>query len=400
MAIRRRALQRVGRFDEAIRVRGDEEDWERRYIAAGGRVRYLAAAGLVHRRTAADSRLRRLSRAAFVQGRAARRYDAIKGSAPPAGRRAARPRRLSVAHRAPPLPQRGRAHRALGRAAARGAGREAAMSTTVDVDDFMSGTSGQVHGIRATTRALLADGVCDAVALARLTAPGCAERPPAGRGGAILALGIERADVPNVLADAHRELARSRHEVRFASRVAGEQGKFENLNALLADNPPQGFDWLLIVDDDVTLPRGFLDSFVFLAERFELALAQPAHRWRSHAAYAITRRRPGAVLRETRFVEIGPLCALRSVTLRRAAAVPAAARRVGSGCPLVGARPRPRMAAGRRRRDARCATGCGASPAPTAAMPPSRRRGRSSPTARSSPPGTPSRPLAVHRDWR
>ena len=35
MAIRRRALERIGRFDESIRVRGDEEDWERRYIAAG-----------------------------------------------------------------------------------------------------------------------------------------------------------------------------------------------------------------------------------------------------------------------------------------------------------------------------------------------------------------------------
>jgi glycosyltransferase involved in cell wall biosynthesis len=83
MAIRRSALDRVGRFDETIRVRGDEEEWERRYIAAGGRVRYLAAAGLEHRRTAADSRLRRLSRAAFAQGRAARRYDAVKRSAPP-----------------------------------------------------------------------------------------------------------------------------------------------------------------------------------------------------------------------------------------------------------------------------------------------------------------------------
>jgi hypothetical protein len=188
------------------------------------------------------------------------------------------------------------------------------MSTTVNVDDFMSGTSGQVHGIRATTRAVLADGVCDAVALARLTGPRlrrAAARWPRRR---ILALGIERADVPNVLADAQRELDRSRHEVRFAGRVAGEQGKFENLNALLAENPPEGFDWLLIVDDDVTLPRGFLDTFVFLAERFGLALAQPAHRWRSHAAYSITRRRPGAVLRETRFVEIGPLSALRSVT--------------------------------------------------------------------------------------
>jgi glycosyltransferase involved in cell wall biosynthesis len=83
MAVRRRALERVGRFDETIRVRGDEEDWERRYLAAGGRVRYLAGAGLEHRRTAADSRVSRLARAAFVQGRAARRYDAVKRAAPP-----------------------------------------------------------------------------------------------------------------------------------------------------------------------------------------------------------------------------------------------------------------------------------------------------------------------------
>lgn len=83
MAVRRRALERVGRFDETIRVRGDEEDWERRYLAAGGRIRYVAAAGLVHRRTAADATAWRLARAAFVQGQASRRYDAVKSSVPP-----------------------------------------------------------------------------------------------------------------------------------------------------------------------------------------------------------------------------------------------------------------------------------------------------------------------------
>ena len=62
--------------------RGDEEDWERRYTAAGGRIRYLAAAGLDHRRSAADSTLRRLSRAAYGHGRAGRRYDVRKGEAP------------------------------------------------------------------------------------------------------------------------------------------------------------------------------------------------------------------------------------------------------------------------------------------------------------------------------
>ena len=72
---------------------------------------------------------------------------------------------------------------------------------------------------------------------------------------------------------------------------------------------PSDYDWLLVVDDDVVLPRGFLDEFVFLAERFDLSLAQPAHRHRSHAAWEVTRRRPFSVVRETGFVEIGPVTA-------------------------------------------------------------------------------------------
>jgi hypothetical protein len=62
------------------------------------------------------------------------------------------------------------------------------------------------------------------------------------------------------------------------------------------------------------LPRGFLDAFLFLAERFGLQLAQPAHARASHAAWEVTRRRPGLVARRTRFVEIGPVTALRAGT--------------------------------------------------------------------------------------
>ncbi|MGI8715030.1 MAG: glycosyltransferase family 2 protein [Solirubrobacteraceae bacterium] len=82
MAIRRRALQLAGAFDQALNGRGDEEDWERRYTAAGGVVRYVAAAGLDHRRSPADATLRRLTRAAYGQGRDARRYDVRKRVAP------------------------------------------------------------------------------------------------------------------------------------------------------------------------------------------------------------------------------------------------------------------------------------------------------------------------------
>lgn len=82
MALRRRALDRAGPFDEGLSGPGDEEDWERRYTSAGGTIRYLASAGIDHRRTASDATVRRLSRAAYRQGRASRRYDVRKGVAP------------------------------------------------------------------------------------------------------------------------------------------------------------------------------------------------------------------------------------------------------------------------------------------------------------------------------
>jgi hypothetical protein len=75
-----------------------------------------------------------------------------------------------------------------------------------------------------------------------------------------------------------------------------------------------GRDWLIVFDDDIELPGGFLDRFLFLAERFRLDLAQPAHRRASHAGWQVTRRRPGSVARETQFVEIGPLTAFAAST--------------------------------------------------------------------------------------
>jgi hypothetical protein len=181
-------------------------------------------------------------------------------------------------------------------------------------DDFLTGTSGQVSGVKRTTAAILADGLADAAALARLQRlrlRRAARTLPRRR---VLALGIERTDMPNLLAATRTELLRSRHEVRFAGTAAGHRGKFENLNTLLAENPARGNDWLVVVDDDVVLPAGFLDSFLFLVERFHLQLAQPAHRHRSHAAWEVTRRRRGSVLRETAFVEIGPVFAFHAIT--------------------------------------------------------------------------------------
>jgi hypothetical protein len=180
--------------------------------------------------------------------------------------------------------------------------------------DFLSGTSGVVLGVRYTTRAVVCDGLCDLIAWSRLERPRLRAAVSGLPRRRVLALSIEREGEPTLLEAATAELRRSRHMVDFECTAAGVRGKFENLNALLEQHPLHGYDWLLVVDDDVALPRGFLDSFIFLAERFELRLAQPAHRYRSHAAWKVTRRRPMSLVRETAFVEIGPVCAFHSVT--------------------------------------------------------------------------------------
>jgi glycosyltransferase involved in cell wall biosynthesis len=82
-AVRRSAVERIGEFDEGLdRAHGDEEDWLLRLRAAGGRVVYLADAGLDHRRSAEDSGLRKLARAAYHRGRGARSSDRRRGQAP------------------------------------------------------------------------------------------------------------------------------------------------------------------------------------------------------------------------------------------------------------------------------------------------------------------------------
>jgi len=128
-------------------------------------------------------------------------------------------------------------------------------------------------------------------------------------------LGVER---PGRLMDAARaELHRTRHAIEMHTATMGDGGKFEHVNRLLDAHPARGHDWLIVIDDDVVLPRGFLDRFVHCAEDAGLLLAQPAHRLYSHAAWEVTRRRPASAVRESRFAEIGPLTAFASATFDR-----------------------------------------------------------------------------------
>jgi GT2 family glycosyltransferase len=360
MAIRRRALERIGPFDTSLEYGGDEQEWQERLASAApppnghpsvGLVLYVADAALYHRRNPADAQLRPLCRAAFARGRAARRFDAWRNQAPshrrelttlagclghvlrrrcPAGLtmvahslgRAVEAllsaRNASPSHRSATDMAHGK-RSPTGEETQRTApsSRDSSLGASCEDaprDDFLSGESGTIGGLDGMRRTTLDIGgdVLDIASGRRLRLRRAARRRPPTR--RILVLGVER---PEYRARAQRiraELARSRHQVELHLAEPGARGKFENLNLLLDAHPPADRDWLLAIDDDIVLPRDFLDKFVFLAERFSLDLAQPAHRRASHAAWQVTRRRPGSVVRETNFVEIGPLTAFARST--------------------------------------------------------------------------------------
>src|SRR5687768_15397960 len=75
----------------------------------------------------------------------------------------------------------------------------------------------------------------------------------------VLAVSVARPERAGSSAAAAYELERTRvHsvDVRLAAPRPGA-GKWESLDGLLAHTPAAGYDWLLVFDDDVILPRGF-----------------------------------------------------------------------------------------------------------------------------------------------
>ena len=357
MAIRRAALKRIGPFEVALEYGGDEQEWQDRLRAADpdSEVLYVAGAAIEHRRSGPDAQLRSLARAAYARGRASRRFDVFRGEAPPRARelltlggccghvlrRRCPAGLVTVAHSAGRLRESYRAQPAGSSLAERSNG--ASVSGT-PADDFLSGESGTVGGIDAIRRGIEDEAVnaWELTSGRRLRLALAARRAPPPR--RVLVLGIERPEHRALTSRIHSELLRSRHDVELRTGPPGELGKFENLNRLLGSTtndeagrgrleasgtPLEDRDWLLLVDDDISLPHGFLDRFLFLAERFSLDLAQPAHRLNSHAAWSVMRRRPFSVVRETEFVEIGPVTAFSRRTF--STLLPFPALRMGWG---------------------------------------------------------------------
>jgi len=196
-------------------------------------------------------------------------------------------------------------------------------STLPDPSSFLSGDAGDVTDPwRRAKRGLgeLAYGALDTLAGTRRRAARLARAP--SRPLDVLVIGVYRPG--SLMADALPALRSERHRVRIALGSTGpvdaalgehtlaeglSAGKFENLNRLLEVAGASTPDWTVAIDDDVRLPRAFLDRFLGVCEAFGLDLAQPAQTLRSHSAWKVTRRRPASLVRQTRFVEIGPVTA-------------------------------------------------------------------------------------------
>ncbi|MFE9451619.1 glycosyltransferase family 4 protein [Streptomyces sp. NPDC006739] len=144
----------------------------------------------------------------------------------------------------------------------------------------------------------------------------------------VLVVGVVLAEVPNNAAATHAELAVAREHVveqRWAAIGRIPDGipdsaigltveemvpKCVLIARLLRDIDLDAYDHLVVCDDDMTLPAGFLDRFLELQSRCGFSLAQPARTESSYIDHPIVQRQPGVLARQTLFVESGPMVSM------------------------------------------------------------------------------------------
>ncbi len=169
-----------------------------------------------------------------------------------------------------------------------------------------------------------------ASAPARVDAPGPGAPPREPDRPSVLVVGVYLCDKENHAVEIARELGRSRRwEVQQSWIALGRSelpeplrpltawrqerpvAKFMLVNRLLARLGLERHAFVLVCDDDILLPAGFVDSYLELVSRHDLALAQPARTHDSYTDNWIVERLDGLAARRTRFVEIGPLFSMR-----------------------------------------------------------------------------------------
>lgn len=145
----------------------------------------------------------------------------------------------------------------------------------------------------------------------------------------LLVIGVYLSEKPNLALDVSRTVLRShgwhvdcrwarigRTEPEPALRdltrlvVSHPAAKMQILNRLLTDATLEDYEYVMILDDDISLPDDFTDRYLKIVGSRGYALSQPARTHNSYIDHYFVSQLLGVESRETNFVEIGPLCTL------------------------------------------------------------------------------------------
>ena len=89
--------------------------------------------------------------------------------------------------------------------------------------------------------------------------------------------------------------------------ISGRVPKFQIINEILYGEDLSRYDYIILCDDDVVLPKYFVDSFIAMQSLLGFAIAQPARTIKSYIDHPIVEQHIGVHARQTYFVEIGPV---------------------------------------------------------------------------------------------
>jgi hypothetical protein len=146
-------------------------------------------------------------------------------------------------------------------------------------------------------------------------------------GNKLLVIGVYLSDKPNLAASISDALLSSSHwnvDCRWARigkgipdpalqaltklHISVPSAKTTILNQLLQDTKLEEFEYVIIIDDDISLPEDFIDRYLSIVSSRGFALSQPARTHNSYIDHYFVAQLMGIESRQTNFVEIGPLC--------------------------------------------------------------------------------------------
>lgn len=145
--------------------------------------------------------------------------------------------------------------------------------------------------------------------------------------GKVLVVGVYLADKPNLAAPLTTSLLQSKewtvscHWARLGSRgsnggplehqtmlsISKRTEKSVIINQLLSRIDPSDYDYIFMVDDDITIPDQFIDDYLEIVSRRAYSLSQPARTHSSYIDHYFVAQLLGVESRRTNFVEIGPI---------------------------------------------------------------------------------------------